>query len=79
MENLTLSDEITESLAVESFPVGITRSWKFGLITRDVYRMSVNSFEITDRSSGWLSATINLNKMIKLLRGDISITNLNWK
>lgn len=60
-------------------PIGHSTDWKFGLITRDVYRMSETKFELTDTSHGWLNCRVDLDTMRKLINGEQSILDLNWK
>ena len=52
--------------------------WKFGLITREVYRLSENQFEINDLSDGWHSAIVDLSTMQGLLNGSISLTSIQF-
>jgi len=64
---------------MDKLPVGHSMDWKFGLITRDVYKVSEEKFELTDTSSGWFSVIVKKNTMLKLLSGEKSLNSLNWK
>jgi hypothetical protein len=59
--------------------IGTYKTWKFGLISREVYRISENLFEINDTSSGWVSATVGKRTMEKLISGEKSLLDLKWK
>ena len=54
------------------------QDWKFGLITRSVYRLSENEFEINDLSDGWHSANVDLQTMEGLLNGSISLLSIQF-
>ena len=58
--------------------VGHSIDWKFGLITREIYRVSNNKFEITDMSSGWITTNVTKQQMIDLLDDKLRLTELNW-
>jgi hypothetical protein len=73
MENITIVEQI------ENLKIGETQDWKFGLVTREVYRKSKNIFEIDDTSHGWLKAVVKIDVMKKLITGEIELTSLNWK
>lgn len=64
---------------IKEMPIGSESSWKFGVITRDVYRVSQNKFEINDTSDGWTSVTVSLKTMQLLLSGKKDLLSLNWK
>jgi poly-beta-hydroxyalkanoate depolymerase len=64
---------------MNALPVGHAMDWKFGLITRDVCRISKNKFELTDTSSGWQNVVVSEKTMLKLLTGEKSLLSLNWK
>lgn len=64
---------------MQGLKIGHAMDWKFGLITRDVCRISKDKFEITDTSSGWQNATVTEKTMLKLLTGEKSLLTLNWK
>lgn len=73
MDNTTLKDKIMQ------LPLGESIDWKFGLITRTICRVKTNVFEIDDTSSGWITATVNLDTMVKLSVGEMSLIDLDWK
>lgn len=54
------------------------QDWKFGLITREVYRISENQFEINDLSDGWSIAIVDLKTMQGLVNGSISLTSIQF-
>lgn len=54
------------------------QDWKFGLVTREVYRLSENQFQINDLSDGWSIAIVDLNTMNGLLNGSIEITSIKF-
>ena len=59
--------------------IGEEKDWKFGLITRSVYRVSEDLYEICDLSSGWQMAEVNHETFEKLTKGEISLLTLDWK
>ena len=63
---------------IEGLKIGRSINWKFGLVTRDIYRISENLFELTDTSDGWLNATVTKNTLIKVIEGKKDILTLNW-
>lgn len=69
----------TQKNKLLNLPIYNMMDWKFGLITREVYRISEKFFEIHDLSSGWLSAKVSKDKLEKILDGKISLQELNWK
>lgn len=54
------------------------QDWKFGLVTREVYRLSENQFEINDTSDGWSTAIVDLTTMQGLLNGSIALTSIQF-
>ena len=54
------------------------KDWKFGLVSRNVYRVSEDEYEIDDFSDGWLKATVNHETFEKLTKGEIGLETLNW-
>ena len=52
--------------------------WKFGLITRTVYRAKEDLFYIEDTSGEWLTANATLNEMTELANGTMSLGELKW-
>jgi len=73
MENITTVEQI------ESLKIGETQDWKFGIVTREVYRRSKNVFEIDDTSHGWLKAIVKIDVMKQLISGEKTLTDLDWK
>ena len=73
MDKETLKDKIMQ------LPLGHSIDWKFGLITRTICRVKPNRFEIEDTSSGWVTAKVNLDTMVKLSVGEIKLIELDWK
>jgi len=62
-----------------NLPIGHSIDWKFGLITRDVYRKNEKKFELTDMSSGWQNVTVTIEQMLDLIDGKLDILSLKWK
>jgi hypothetical protein len=58
--------------------IGNETEWKFGLITRDVVRISDDQFEIHDMSGPWVVAIVDRKTMNDLLAGKESLLNLDW-
>jgi hypothetical protein len=52
---------------------------KVGLITREVYRISENKFEINDTSGQWLIAIVDLETIKELMCGNLHFIDLDWK
>ena len=63
---------------IKNHKVGEWKSWKFGLITREVYRVGEKTFCIHDMSDGWRAVTVRLSTMEKLYTGKKSLLDLNW-
>lgn len=64
---------------LNAMKIGESKDWKFGLITREIYRKSEHRFEINDTSDGWQQVTVSKETMVKLLSGEKSLLTLNWK
>ena len=64
---------------LNNFQVHTSQDWKFGLITREIYRVSEDRFEINDLSDGWLTAEVDKATIIGLMNGTISLTSLEWQ
>jgi hypothetical protein len=64
---------------VKAMPIGTWADFKSSLITRDVYRVSEDKFEINDCSDGWQIALVDLNTMIDLILMKKSMINLDWE
>jgi hypothetical protein len=62
----------------DGLKVGEQATWKFGLISRDIVRISEDEFQIHDTSSGWSVATINKEQLPGLISGDIDLLSLDW-
>ena len=66
--------------AIMNLKIGFSMDWKFGIITRDVYRVSENKFEISEVSGGtWYVAKVSKETMQKVLNGEIHLSELKWK
>lgn len=61
------------------WPIGEQRDWKFGLVTRDVYRASDDKFEINDTSDGWVSTEVDKATLHALYIGTKSLLDLDWQ
>jgi hypothetical protein len=55
------------------------QDWKFGLITREIYRVSEDQFEIHDTSDGWNVAIVSKAELADLLNGKMSLRQLDWE
>jgi hypothetical protein len=66
-------------LDLKNFPIGSQKDWKFGLITRYIYRAKENKFEIDDTSSGWQKAIVDKKTLMELFNGEKSLLELDWK
>jgi hypothetical protein len=64
---------------IESIPLHSYTEWRFGIVTRSVYRARKNLFLIDDTSDGWYTARVTLNQMINLTEGNLSLLSLEWK
>lgn len=64
---------------LNALQIGNYMEWKFGLITREIYRLSNDRFQLNDMSGAWLDVVVNKNTMLKLLTGEKSLLSLNWK
>ena len=62
----------------KNIPLFTNVDWKFGLITRNVYRTHKDAFLIDDTLDGWIFAFANLEQMSELTEGKLSITDLDW-
>lgn len=58
--------------------IGTWQDWKFGLINREVYRISEDEFEIHETSGSWLVARVNKETLQGLKEGRISLLELDW-
>lgn len=66
--------------AIMNLKIGFSMDWKFGIITRDVYRVSENKFEISEVSGGtWYVAKVSKETMQKVLNGEVHLSELKWK
>ncbi len=66
--------------AIMNLKIGFSMDWKFGIITRDVYRVSENKFEISEVSGGtWYVAKVSKETMQKVLNGEIHLSELKWR
>jgi len=62
----------------DHFEIGSYQDWKFGLIIRDVHRISENEFEIYDTSDGWVGCVVDKKTFLDLTNGLKSLLELNW-
>ena len=58
--------------------IGESIDWKFGLTTREVYRISKNKFEINETCGIWITAIVTKKQMNDLFNGSLSIRELKW-
>lgn len=58
--------------------IGTYKEWKFGIVTRTVYRIGEEVFEINDMSDGWKTCIVNKCTINELLNGTKCITNLKF-
>lgn len=58
--------------------IGTYEEWKFGIITRTVYRIGDEVFEINDTSDGWKTCIVNKSTIIELVKGTKCITELKF-
>ncbi len=70
---------LLNAVNLEYFTIGTSQNWRFGIITRDVYRINSNRFEIHDTSHGWQTATVDLATMERLINGAEQLYNLKWQ
>jgi hypothetical protein len=59
--------------------IGSMQTWRFGLVNREVQRITEELFIIHDLSSGWQTATVNRKVMGELIKGEESLLNLEWE
>jgi hypothetical protein len=59
-------------------PIETSIDWKFGFITRDIYRISEKEFELTETAGAWVNAKVDLDTMLKLVIGEVSVLDLDW-
>lgn len=52
--------------------------WRFGLVTREIVRISEDLYEIHDTSNGWQIAEVDKQTLKGVIDGTISLTTLNW-
>jgi hypothetical protein len=64
---------------IEAHKIGTFQNWRFGLITREIYRINKNLFEINDFSSGWSVAVVTKKTLENLYNGKKCILTLNWQ
>ena len=63
---------------IDEFMIGDTKDFKFGLITREVYRALKNLFVIDDTSCGWTSAQVDQQTLENLLNGKLSLLDIDF-
>lgn len=64
---------------IETHRIGTFENWKFGLITREVYRINANKFEINNFSDGWTAAIVTKTTLLKIYNGQKCLLSLNWE
>ena len=68
---------VTEN-QIREIEIGSQIDWKFGLITRSIYRVNQDKFEINETCETWLTSSVNLDTMIKLVKGEMSFFEIDW-
>ncbi len=63
---------------LDSFQIGETKDWIFGLITREVYRALSDLFVINDSSNSRLYAQVDGTTMMKLFREEVSLHDIDF-
>lgn len=58
--------------------IGESVDYKFGLITYEICRVEDEVYELTDTSSGWYTATLSKRELTDLLKGELTMLELNW-
>ena len=58
--------------------IGEMIDWKFGLINRQVERISENDYLIHETIDGWHSAKVDKETLDKLFNGEMSLLELDW-
>lgn len=59
--------------------IGEMKDWKFGLITRQVERISEKFYLIHETCGSWITAKVTKKTLDSLISGDKSLLTLNWK
>lgn len=59
--------------------IGESMDWKFGMVTRNIERISKRKYIIHDTSSGWVYADVNIKVLEKVITGELSLLDLEWK
>jgi len=65
--------------AILKMKIGEQKDIRLGFVTRDVFRISENKFEITCTVGTWITAVTDKATLLKIIKGKESILNLNWK
>jgi hypothetical protein len=58
--------------------IGKGRDCKLGMSTRFIERIDDNIFHIHDTSSGWLISKVDKSTLDKVLKGELSLLDLDW-
>lgn len=67
-----------DNLNLDNFMIGETKDFKFGLITREVFRALKNLFVIDDTSCGWTTAQVDQQTLESLINGSLSILDIDF-
>ncbi len=59
--------------------IGEMIDWKFGLINRQIERISENDYLIHETCGGWITAKVDKKTLDKLTIGEMSLLELNWE
>jgi hypothetical protein len=59
--------------------IGEMIDWKFGLINRQIERISENDYLIHETSGSWITAKVDKKTLDKLTNGEMSLLELNWE
>ena len=59
--------------------IGEMIDWKFGLINRQIERISENDYLIHETSGSWITATVDKKTLDKLIIGEMSLLELYWE
>jgi hypothetical protein len=58
--------------------IGTWQTWKFGIASRDIYRIDIDEFEINETINGWKICIVNKTTLLKLYNAEICISQLKW-
>lgn len=60
-------------------PINSYQDWHDGYVTREIYRLDENRFEINDMLDGWRQVIVSKETMQNLLDGKEELLNLKWE